>query len=98
MNRTWATSFATAATAAILLSLATAPSATAESSSPRPLSNDCSAGYVSFTFDDGPDVNTPTMVSTLATLNVPATFFVLGQKIDNNPTGQATVANEVAHG
>lgn len=64
----------------------------------RPLNNDCSAGYVEFTFDDGPDVNTPLVLTTLEGLNLNATFFVLGDKLDNNPSGQATLADEVAHG
>src|SRR4051812_44304962 len=64
----------------------------------RPVANDCSAGYVEFTFDDGPDVNTPAVLSTLQNLNLKGTFFVLGSKLTNNPGNAATLAAEVAGG
>jgi peptidoglycan/xylan/chitin deacetylase (PgdA/CDA1 family) len=63
-----------------------------------PINNDCSAGYVEFTFDDGPDVNTPAVLQALEGLNLTATFFVLGDKLDNNPTNQQTLQAEVANG
>jgi peptidoglycan/xylan/chitin deacetylase (PgdA/CDA1 family) len=51
-----------------------------------PINNDCSAGTVAFTFDDGPDVNTPAMMQQLQSLNMTGTFFVNGDKVDANPT------------
>lgn len=59
----------------------------------NPINNDCSAGFVAFTFDDGPDTNTPTVVQTLLGLNLKATFFVSGNKVT-----QAGIADEIANG
>ncbi len=64
----------------------------------RPLNNDCSAGNVEFTFDDGPDVNTPAVLAALNGLNIKGVFFVLGNKIDGNAAGQQMVRDEVAQG
>jgi peptidoglycan/xylan/chitin deacetylase (PgdA/CDA1 family) len=50
-----------------------------------PISNDCSAGTVEFTFDDGPDVNTPQVIQTLQSLNLTATFFVNGDNVVQHP-------------
>jgi peptidoglycan/xylan/chitin deacetylase (PgdA/CDA1 family) len=61
----------------------------------QPVANDCSAGYVSFTFDDGPGVNTPAVLQALQGLNLNATFFVLGNKTAQDPQ---TVASELAAG
>jgi peptidoglycan/xylan/chitin deacetylase (PgdA/CDA1 family) len=61
----------------------------------RPINNDCSAGYVAFTFDDGPDIHTPQMMQTLLALNMKATFFILGNKVGANPQ---MIADEVANG
>jgi peptidoglycan/xylan/chitin deacetylase (PgdA/CDA1 family) len=48
----------------------------------RPLNNNCSGGYVTFTFDDGPKVlpqgDTPLVISTLVKLHLTAVFFVQG--------------------
>ncbi|KAJ3128539.1 hypothetical protein HK098_004169 [Nowakowskiella sp. JEL0407] len=42
---------------------------------------------LALTFDDGPDAKlTPPLLDTLKTLNVPVTFFVLGQLAQQNPT------------
>jgi peptidoglycan/xylan/chitin deacetylase (PgdA/CDA1 family) len=62
------------------------------------LINDCSAGYVTFTFDDGPDVNTPTILNTLQRLNVNAVFFVNGYKLDGNSMNQQALLAEAAAG
>lgn len=75
-----------------------ASAGTAQAETHRPVDNDCSAGYVAFTFDDGPDVNTPAVLSALQNLNLKATFFVLGSKLTNNPANAATLASEVAAG
>jgi peptidoglycan/xylan/chitin deacetylase (PgdA/CDA1 family) len=61
----------------------------------RPINNNCSAGTVAFTFDDGPDVYTADMMAKLMALNLQATFFVLGQKAQASPQ---TIAAEVANG
>jgi peptidoglycan/xylan/chitin deacetylase (PgdA/CDA1 family) len=63
-----------------------------------PINNDCSAGYVEFTFDDGPDVNTPAVLQALQGLNLKATFFVIGDKLVNNPKNDQTIQQEVADG
>jgi peptidoglycan/xylan/chitin deacetylase (PgdA/CDA1 family) len=71
------------------------PSAGAGSAASVPINNDCSGGYVAFTFDDGPDVNTPAVLQALQGLNLQATFFVLGSKVSQN---QQMIADEVAAG
>lgn len=45
---------------------------------------------VALTFDDGPGPFTPRMLQVLAQYNVPATFFLLGDQVEENPvwTGQ----------
>jgi peptidoglycan/xylan/chitin deacetylase (PgdA/CDA1 family) len=63
-----------------------------------PVNNDCSGGYVSFTFDDGPGPNTPAVLQTLADLNLKATFFVNGNKIDASPANQQVIRDELAGG
>ncbi|MGD8201695.1 cell wall-binding repeat-containing protein [Ornithinimicrobium sp. W1679] len=40
---------------------------------------------VALTFDDGPAAPTPTLLNTLRTNRVPATFFVVGQMVDARP-------------
>ena len=49
------------------------------------LANSCSAGYVTFTFDDGPDVHTLALASELRAEHVPAVFFEIGDKVAANP-------------
>jgi peptidoglycan/xylan/chitin deacetylase (PgdA/CDA1 family) len=61
----------------------------------RPISNDCSAGTVAFTFDDGPDVYTAQVMARLQALNLQATFFVLGNKVELSPQ---TLRDEAAAG
>src|SRR5438034_5262514 len=76
---------------ALGLGVQAAPAAT-------PINNDCSGGYVSFTFDDGPGPNTPAVLQALEGLNLTATFFVLGGNLVNNPTNDQTLQAEVANG
>jgi PKD repeat protein len=64
----------------------------------RPINNDCSAGYVNFTFDDGPDVNTPAVREALQGLGIKAVFFVNGRKINGNTFGQDQIRLEYAEG
>jgi len=63
-----------------------------------PINNDCSGGYVEFTFDDGPDVNTPAVLQALQGLNLKATFFIIGDKLVNNTKNDQTIQQEVADG
>lgn len=56
------------------------------------ISNDCSAGYVTFTFDDGPGVDTPRLVQTLQDLNLRGVFFVLGNKVTASGIAPALAA------
>lgn len=47
---------------------------------------DCTATTcVALTFDDGPSVDTPTLLNTLATNRIAATFFQGGQQVDAHP-------------
>jgi peptidoglycan/xylan/chitin deacetylase (PgdA/CDA1 family) len=48
---------------------------------------------IALTFDDGPDPQrTPLLLEALAELGVPATFFLLGSKVDANPELAAQIA------
>lgn len=49
------------------------------------LRNDCSAGYVTFTFDDGPNNHTMALASELLAEHVPAVFFEIGDRVAQNP-------------
>lgn len=71
---------------------------TTATAAPRPIANDCSAGTVAFTFDDGPNVNTPAVLAKLRELNLWATFFVVGERIEGDPFGQQAVRDAVAAG
>ena len=50
------------------------------------LNNDASAGYVTFTFDDGPSTRTTALLSELKAEHVQAVFFVIGDKAAGNPS------------
>ena len=56
------------------------------------LANSCSAGYVTFTFDDGPDVHTLALASELLAEHVPAVFFEIGDKVAATPGITRTLA------
>jgi len=62
------------------------------------LNNDCSGGYVALTFDDGPGANTPALLQELKDLNLEATFFVLGSKVDASAANRQIVGDELAAG
>ena len=50
---------------------------------------------VALTFDDGPDPErTPALLDTLRALEVPATFFLLGNKVDAHPELAARIARD----
>lgn len=72
--------------------------AQADTAAARPVANDCSAGYITFTFDDGPDVHTEQVMHTLMALNLSGVFFVEGRKLHDNPTGQQTIRDLATHG
>ncbi|GAA4435794.1 polysaccharide deacetylase family protein [Phytohabitans houttuyneae] len=70
-------SLATAAAAAVTLTVAAAPSASAA---------DCSGGYVGLTYDDGPNTGTTTsLLNALTSAGLRATFFNIGQRVQQNP-------------
>jgi peptidoglycan/xylan/chitin deacetylase (PgdA/CDA1 family) len=95
-------------TTVLLAAMVTGSAAASDPAIPTtgtPINNDCSAGYVALTFDDGPSENTPALLQTLQSLNLKATFFVLGQNIGytfgNGPsaiTGTQIIQQEVAGG
>jgi peptidoglycan/xylan/chitin deacetylase (PgdA/CDA1 family) len=60
-----------------------------------PLHNDASAGRVTFTFDDGPDANTPKVIAELNALHLHGVFFVIGDKAAAH---QEIIAAEMANG
>lgn len=62
---------------------------------PPVLRNDGSAGRVIFTFDDGPDVYTPSIVTELSEMHIHAIFFVIGSKAIATPN---IVRSEIASG
>jgi peptidoglycan/xylan/chitin deacetylase (PgdA/CDA1 family) len=50
---------------------------------------------VALTFDDGPDLaHTPALLDALAELGAPATFFVVGKRVDEHPELTARIARE----
>ena len=50
---------------------------------------------VALTFDDGPDPDhTPALLDVLAEVGAPATFFVVGNRVDANPELTARIARE----
>ena len=64
---------------------------TADSTSARQIS--CRRGWISLTFDDGPDpVRTARLVRILTELDVPATFFMVGQRVQASPETVRLVA------
>lgn len=70
--------------------------AAAEAATPPPPGPDCSAvKCVALTFDDGPSAYTSQLVDTLDSLDVPATFFVVGQAATARP---GTVKRTYDHG
>ena len=48
----------------------------------RPVDNDCSAGRVTLTFDDGPFVYTEAVLDHLRALHMHAVFFVIGSRVE----------------
>lgn len=54
----------------------------------------CSSGFVSLTFDDGPSSTvTPRLVRTLRSLQVPATFFMVGERVASAPAAARLVGS-----
>lgn len=69
-----------------------------------PLDNNCSGGYVTFTFDDGPGPapgfsgHTQSVINELVALHLQAVFFVIGKNITLNPLGAQIIREEVYYG
>lgn len=51
----------------------------------QPLSNDGSAGDITFTFDDGPDSYTPALLNEMRKLHLKGVFFAFGWKVQAHP-------------
>ncbi|HEX6254192.1 MAG TPA: polysaccharide deacetylase family protein [Euzebyales bacterium] len=63
-----------------------APDAEPAAAPPPPARSPCPQGPVALTFDDGPSRrNTPRVEAILAEHRAPATFFVIGQSVDERP-------------
>ena len=61
--------------------------------SPASAVTPCSAGLVALTFDDGPSqTQTPRLVRILTDRHVPATFFMVGQRVASAPSAARLVA------
>ena len=61
--------------------------------SPASAVTPCSAGLVALTFDDGPSrTQTPRLVDLLTQRHVPATFFMVGQRVTTAPSAARLVA------
>lgn len=56
--------------------------------------SNCRKGYVALTFDDGPSIFTPQLVKLLERLQIPATFFMVGSRID----GHRQIVHQVRDG
>jgi peptidoglycan/xylan/chitin deacetylase (PgdA/CDA1 family) len=66
--------------------LAPAPATAAGNAVLRSAPKPCHAGHVALTFDDGPSPSvTPRLVAGLGRLHVPATFFMVGSRVDAAP-------------
>jgi peptidoglycan/xylan/chitin deacetylase (PgdA/CDA1 family) len=68
----------------------------AKSEPGRPVDNDCSAGYIALTFDDGPGVHTRELLDKLGALHLKATFFVIGKNIEDGGPKAAALMRDVA--
>jgi peptidoglycan/xylan/chitin deacetylase (PgdA/CDA1 family) len=86
----------TTAGLALSIGVTVAQAASAKDDPKRPINNDCSAGYVEFTFDDGPDVHSRAIFNELKALHLQATFFVIGKKIVDGGAGAATLLRDEA--
>ncbi len=51
------------------------------------------SGYYALTFDDGPTGSTTTLLNTLNSAGVKATFFIWGSKVSSNPSAIQAIAN-----
>lgn len=70
---------------AVLVAAAVLPAAPASAAADREVVP-CSRGLVALTFDDGPlDTVTPQLVRLLTRLQVPATFFMVGNRVEAHP-------------
>lgn len=99
-NSAWRSAAFLAATGVALpIGFVVAHAALAKSEPARPINNDCSAGYVEFTFDDGPGIHSREILDKLEALHLKATFFAIGKNIvDGGPKAAALMRDEVAAG
>jgi peptidoglycan/xylan/chitin deacetylase (PgdA/CDA1 family) len=81
--------------APLLVVLLVVPSSsTATASTAHPTQDRCRAGRVALTFDDGPSPTaTPALVRLLQRLDVPATFFMVGTRVEAHPDVARLVAD-----
>jgi peptidoglycan/xylan/chitin deacetylase (PgdA/CDA1 family) len=97
--RRWSLAFVAAAGLTVSIGFVIAQSASAKTDPKRPIDNDCSAGKVEFTFDDGPGVHSREMLDELNALRIKATFFVVGKNIvDGGNKAAKLLRDEVAAG
>ncbi|GAA1874902.1 hypothetical protein GCM10009836_65110 [Pseudonocardia ailaonensis] len=76
--------------------VAAPPTAAAVRTGPvRPLANDCRAGTVHLTFDDGPGAHTAQLLDELSALHMQAVFFVMAERVAGR---EADIRREVALG
>lgn len=104
-NRSKARQWAASLAAVVVVAAALMPHDEALAAETTPQAGwDCSAGYVALTFDDGPDISsrnrTSWILDTLRTYGVHATFFDLGERINdpNQPTRPELVLREETEG
>ena len=70
-----------------------APRTSSKTEAAAPEADNTPAKYIALSFDDGPnDVTTPKVLDVLQEHNVPASFFVIGQNINENTAKQMTRA------
>ena len=70
-----------------------APRTSSKTEAAAPEADKAPAKYVALSFDDGPnDITTPKVLDLLEEHNVPASFFVIGQYINENTAKQMTRA------
>jgi peptidoglycan/xylan/chitin deacetylase (PgdA/CDA1 family) len=95
----WSLAFLSAAGLAVSIGFAVSQVASAKAGPNRPIDNDCSAGHVEFTFDDGPGIHSRQMLDELNALRIKATFFAIGENIvEGGSPAAALLRDEVAAG
>jgi len=63
------------------------------------ISGEEAKGFVTFTFDDGPDpANTPAVVDALVRYNIPATFFIVTRRLKQSAAAREILARQLELG